>query len=82
MSTQPKQFGTEYSSIFQDASVVAAYPHRAPYPPETFAKLAELIDPSVAPVRLLDAGCGTGQMTSGLLLPCRSDRRCRDLLPR
>lgn len=67
MITQPKQFGTEYSSIFQDVSVVAAYPHRPSYPPETFVKLAELIDRSVSPVRILDAGCGTGQMTSGLL---------------
>ncbi|MEZ4707180.1 MAG: class I SAM-dependent methyltransferase [Caldilineaceae bacterium] len=64
---QPKQFGVEYASIFQDASVVAAYPNRAPYPPQTFELLAGLIDQSVAPVRILDAGCGTGQMTSGLL---------------
>lgn len=67
MSTQPKQFGTEYASIFQDASVVAAYPNRAPYPAETFVRLAELIDQTLFPVRLLDAGCGTGQMTRGLL---------------
>jgi len=64
---QPKQFSYEYASIFQDASVVAAYPQRAPYPAETFAILAELIDKTVAPCRLLDAGCGTGQMTVGLL---------------
>ena len=31
MTQQPKQFSYEYASIFQDASVVAAYPHRAPY---------------------------------------------------
>lgn len=67
MLHQPKQFSYEYASIFQDASVVAAYPHRAPYPAETFAILAELIDKTVAPCRLLDAGCGTGQMTAGLL---------------
>jgi len=65
--SQPRQFGVEYASIFQDASVVAAYPHRPPYPPQTFAMLAGLIDRSVSPARLLDAGCGTGQMTSGLL---------------
>lgn len=67
MITQHKQFSTAYSSIFQDASVVAAYPNRPPYPPETFEKLAGLVDRSVSPVRILDAGCGTGQMTSGLL---------------
>lgn len=67
MITQPKQFSTEYSGIFQDGSVVAAYPNRPPYPTETFAQLAGLIDRSVTPVRILDAGCGTGQMTAGLL---------------
>ena len=67
MITQPKQFSSEHSSIFQDASVVAAYVHRGAYPPETFVKLARLIDRTISPVRLLDAGCGTGQMTSGLL---------------
>jgi trans-aconitate methyltransferase len=67
MITQPKQFSYEYASIFQDASVVAAYPQRAPYPTETFEILALLIDKTVAPCRLLDAGCGTGQMTAGLL---------------
>lgn len=64
---QPKQFSYAYASIFQDASVVAAYPQRAPYPAETFALLAALIDKTRSPCRLLDAGCGTGQMTAGLL---------------
>lgn len=67
MSQQPKQFSVEHASMFQDASVVAAYPYRVPYPAETFTKLAGLIDHSVTPCRLLDAGCGTGQMTAGLL---------------
>ncbi len=67
MKPQPKQFGVEYASIFQDASVVAAYPHRPPYPPATFAALAGLIDLGLSPCRILDAGCGTGQMTAGLL---------------
>jgi trans-aconitate methyltransferase len=64
---QPKQFSYEYASIFQDASVVAAYPQRAPYPAETFEILAGLLDKTVSPCRILDAGCGTGQMTKGLL---------------
>ncbi len=67
MIPQPKQFSYEYASIFQDASVVAAYPQRAPYPTEIFAILRELIDKTVSPCRILDAGCGTGQMTAGLL---------------
>jgi len=67
MITQPKQFSLEHASIFQDASVVAAYPNRPSYPPETFDKLAGLIDRTVEPIRILDAGCGTGQMTGGLL---------------
>lgn len=67
MLQQPKQFSYEYASIFQDASVVAAYPQRAPYPAEIFAILAELTDKTIAPCRILDAGCGTGQMTAGLL---------------
>lgn len=67
MTLQPKQFSYEYASIFQDASVVAAYPQRAPYPAEAFEILAALIDKTLSPCRLLDAGCGTGQMTAGLL---------------
>ncbi len=67
MISQPQQFSRAYSSIFQDASVVAAYRHRGPYPRETFLKLAGLIDRTIAPIRILDAGCGTGQMASGLL---------------
>lgn len=67
MIQQPKQFSYEYASIFQDATVVAAYPYRAPYSNETFAILAGLIDKTMSPCRILDAGCGTGQMTAGLL---------------
>ena len=67
MPQQPKQFSYEYASIFQDATVVAAYPYRAPYSDETFEILAGLLDKTVAPRRILDAGCGTGQMTAGLL---------------
>ena len=67
MKPQPKQFSTQYSSIFQDASVVAAYHQRAPYPPATFTRLAELLDQTVSPRRVLDAGCGMGQIASGLL---------------
>jgi len=67
MLQQPKQFSYEYASIFQDATVVAAYPYRAPYSDETFEILAGLIDKTVSPCCILDAGCGTGQMTAELL---------------
>ena len=64
MSAKQKQFGEEYSSIFQDESVVAAYRHRPPYPKETSSILVELMDKSVSPRRVLDVGCGTGEMAS------------------
>jgi SAM-dependent methyltransferase len=66
MAHQLKQFSDEHASIFQDASVVAAYRHRPPYPTETFDILAGLMDKMVSPRRILDAGCGTGQLASML----------------
>lgn len=60
MSDKPKQWSAEYASIFQDASVVAAYQYRPPYPPETFTFLSSLIPPTVMRRTILDAGCGTG----------------------
>jgi SAM-dependent methyltransferase len=55
-----KQFGEEYATIFRDASVVAAYKHRPPYPPATFEFLLQLIPEEVTERLVLDAGCGTG----------------------
>jgi SAM-dependent methyltransferase len=60
MENKPKQFGENYASIFQDASVVSAYRHRPAYPDETFAVLSRLIPASVSPRIVLDVGCGTG----------------------
>jgi SAM-dependent methyltransferase len=60
MDDKPKQFSAEYASIFQDASVVAAYRHRPAYPPETFEVLLRLLPPAAARRTVLDAGCGTG----------------------
>src|SRR5262245_60349860 len=59
MGPKHKQWSAQYASIFKDASVVQAYQHRPPYPPQTLAILAGLI-PSTAPRVVLDAGCGTG----------------------
>src|SRR5215211_3687182 len=60
MADKPKQWGSEYASIFQDQSVVAAYQYRPTYPPETFTFLPNLIPLTVRQRTVLDAGCGTG----------------------
>lgn len=56
----PKQFSFEYSSVFQDESVVRAYRYRPMYPPQVFPLLAELLPNGCAPRAVLDTGCGTG----------------------
>jgi trans-aconitate methyltransferase len=66
MAERPKQWSSEYASIFQDESVVAAYQFRPTYPPETFTVLASLIPPTVAQPTVLDAGCGTGAIARPL----------------
>jgi len=66
MTEKPKQFREEYAGIFQDASVVAAYEHRPPYPVETFTVLRGLIPTTVTQQIVLDAGCGTGFITRPL----------------
>lgn len=68
MKPKPKQFSAEYASMFQDASVVAAYQHRPPYPAETFEILSGLMNKTAPPRRVLDAGCGTGQIAGRLYL--------------
>jgi SAM-dependent methyltransferase len=60
MADKPKQWSSEYASIFQDQSVVAAYQYRPTYPPETFTFLSSLIPATVTQRTVLDAGCGTG----------------------
>jgi SAM-dependent methyltransferase len=60
MPDKPKQWRSEYASIFQDDSIVAAYQSRPTYPPETFTVLASLIPPTIRRRTVLDAGCGTG----------------------
>jgi SAM-dependent methyltransferase len=44
--------------------VVAAYPHRLPYPPATFAIIAGLL--TAGPRTVLDIGCGTGDIARNL----------------
>ena len=75
-----KQFSEEHSSIFQDASVVTAYQYRPPYPAELLNVLAGLMDKTASPRRILDAGCGTGQMAS-MLLPLADTIDAVDISP-
>ena len=60
MSERPSQFRFEYSSIFQDESVVRAYRYRPQYPAATFDLLVDLLPANCRPRAVLDAGCGTG----------------------
>ncbi len=55
---KPDHLGPEFASQFQDASVVAAYHHRPPYPDAVFDILAGLITDE--PKVVLDAGAGNG----------------------
>jgi trans-aconitate methyltransferase len=66
MADKPKQWSSDYASIFQDKSVVVAYQYRPTYPPETFTVLARLISPTLTPRIVLDAGCGTGAIARHL----------------
>jgi SAM-dependent methyltransferase len=65
MAIKPAYLGPEFSASFGDASVVAAYAYRSPYPAEVFAILRELIvdEPRV----VLDAGCGRGDIARALV---------------
>lgn len=64
MRPKPKHLGPEYASVFQDDSVVDAYPYRPPYPSEAIKLLAGLaVD---VPRRVLDIGCGTGDIARPL----------------
>ncbi|HEX9036048.1 MAG TPA: class I SAM-dependent methyltransferase [Ktedonobacterales bacterium] len=63
MRPKPAHLRPEYGAQFQDAAVVAAYPHRPPYPEEVFTRLQELL---VGPSIVLDIGCGTGDIARRL----------------
>jgi SAM-dependent methyltransferase len=61
---QPKHIGPVYGAVFKDESVVEAYQFRPPYPEEVFTSLSSLaVD---CPRRVLDVGCGTGQLARRL----------------
>ena len=61
---KPQHLATEYAAQFLDEEVAAAYRHRPPYPPETFAILEPLLGPR--PRCVLELGAGTGDFTVGL----------------
>jgi SAM-dependent methyltransferase len=59
MQPKPAHLNPEYAQQFGDPSVVAAYHHRPPYPPQVIDHLLSLL---VAPGTVLDAGTGTGEI--------------------
>ncbi len=65
MIQKPARFAVAHAEPFKDRSVVAAYRHRPPYPAEVFAILLQLIP--AAPQRVLDVGCGTGDLARPLI---------------
>jgi SAM-dependent methyltransferase len=65
MQPKPAHLGEVYAAQFSDASVVAAYRERPPYPAATFPMLAGLI--ASTPRFVLDVGCGTGDIARGLV---------------
>lgn len=62
--TKPTGLTPEYAAQFEDRAIVQAYRHREPYAPETFTILKKLIRSSSP--KILDLGCGTGDLTLGL----------------
>ena len=63
--TKPRHLDLEYAAQFGDEEVAAAYRHRPPYPPETFAILESLL--GSRPRAVLELGAGTGDLTIGLM---------------
>lgn len=70
MTVKPAFLGPEFAAAFEDASVVAAYQHRSPYPPALFDLLLDLLPAS--PRTMLDLGCGRGDL--GRVLVGRVER--------
>ena len=62
---KPKMYSRYHAEAFKDESVVAVYHMRPPYPSETFEILGGLI--SKEPRRVLDAGCGLGDIARQML---------------
>jgi len=65
MSDKPAHLAPRYAAQFADRSVVAAYRARPPYPDEVFELLESLL-PEPRTSRVLELGCGSGDLTFGL----------------
>ncbi|HVB64598.1 MAG TPA: class I SAM-dependent methyltransferase [Nitrolancea sp.] len=62
---KPRHLGPQYGAQFGDASVVAAYRFRPPYPEQVLDMLAGLMVGGSG--KILDAGCGSGDLALPLL---------------
>jgi SAM-dependent methyltransferase len=62
---KPRHLGPEYGAQFADASVVAAYRFRPPYPAQVFDILAGLMVDGAG--KILDAGCWSGDLAIPML---------------
>jgi SAM-dependent methyltransferase len=62
MEPKPPGWDVRYANVFQEASVVASYPNRPPYPQATIDELARLASGGA----VVDAGCGTGEIARRL----------------
>ena len=62
---KPKHLEAKYADIFKYKSVAEAYRYRPPYPTQTFEILKKLI--IKRPAKVLDAGCGTGNIARHLI---------------
>ena len=62
---KPRGLGAEHAAQFADESVADAYARRPPYPREVFDILSSLV--AGAPRRLLDLGCGRGEVAREML---------------
>lgn len=64
INAKPSGLTSEYGGQFQDATIVHAYQFREPYAEEAFDFLSKLT--GTTKPRILDLGCGTGDLTLGL----------------
>ena len=64
MRPKPELYSSHYAEWFKDPDVIAAYPFRPPYARAAIEFLSELI--TDRPRRVLDIGCGTGDIARPL----------------
>ena len=64
MRPKPERYDSHYAAWFKDPDVIAAYPSRPPYAHAAIEFLSELV--TDRPRRVLDIGCGTGDIARRL----------------